>query len=688
MAMPLQAPRDKKVIVEATTAIGAVGIILMLVLPLPEWILDSFLALNITVALGVLMMTFYIEKPLEFSSFPSMLLLVTLFRLSLNVSATRLILGTGQAGSVIAAFGTFVIGGNYLVGIVVFLILVVIQFVVITSGAGRVAEVAARFTLDAMPGKQMAIDAELNSGAIDEATARARRSEVAREADFYGAMDGASKFVRGDAIAAVVMIVVNIIGGLVVGILQRGMDITAALQSYTILTVGEGIVTQIPALLISASSGLLVTRTAGQTTLGAELGQQVLAKPQALYIVAGALAMMSLAPGLPKPAFLIIAAGVALGAFTLQKQRRTAAASVPLAPTATKQPETMTDLLAVDPLEVELGYGLVCLADAKQGGDLLDRVTASRRQLASELGLVIPPIRVRDNVKLRGSQYVIRLRGQEIASGELFVGQFLALEGGEGAQPLPGTPAVDPAFGVPAVWIAASQRAVAEVSGYTVVEPVSVLTTHLTELLRRFAPELLGRQDTQSLLDNVKKSAPALIEELVPNLMTVGHIQRVLQLLLRDRISIRDLVSILEALADAAPSVRDPETLVDHVRSRMARQLTQQYAENDGRLYCMTLHPAAEQNLLERVRLGDGVLAVAPDEQRRMVDAFKLQAENMVRFGHRPLLLCPPRLRAQVRSLTEIGIPTLVVLSYAEIAQNVPVESLGMVNWNDENSTI
>ena len=348
----------------------------------------------------------------------------------------------------------------------------------------------------------------------------------------------------------------------------------------------------------------------------------------------------------------------------------------------------MTELLTVDPLEVELGYGLVCLADAKQGGDLLERVTASRRQLASELGLIIPPIRVRDNVKLRGSQYIIRLRGQEIASGELFVGQFLALEGGDGAQPLAGTPAIDPAFGVPAVWIAASQRAMAEVSGYTVVEPVSVLTTHLTELLRRFAPELLGRQDTQSLLDNVKKAAPALVDELVPGLMTVGQVQHILQFLLRDRISIRDLASILETLADVAPSVRDPESLVDHVRSRMSRQLTQQYAENDGRLYCMTLHPSAEQNLLERVRRGDGTLAVDPDEARRMVDAFKQQAENMVRFGHRPLLLCPPRLRASVRTLTEVGIPTLVVLSYAEIAQGVPVESLGMVNWNDENSAI
>lgn len=679
--------KNRNVLAEGSAAVGAVGIILMLVVPLPHWILDLFLALNITLALGILMMTFYVRKSLEFSSFPSLLLLVTLFRLALNVSATRLILGSGQAGAVIEAFGTFVIGGNFVVGIVVFVILVVIQFVVITNGAGRVAEVAARFTLDAMPGKQMAIDAELNSGAIDEITARQRRQDVSREADFYGAMDGASKFVRGDAIAAVVMIVVNSIGGLAVGMLQRNMDIGTALQSYTILTVGEGIVTQIPALLISAASGLLVTRTASEMSLGLELGKQVMAHPHAIYISAGALGVLGLAPGLPKIPFFLLSAGLFWYGYRVQVQRNAPPPPPPLAP---KLPENLTELLSVDPLEVELGYALVCLADPKQGGDLLDRVTAARRQLATELGLVVPPIRVHDNVRLRGNQYVIRLRGQEIGGSELMPGQLLALEGSNQGPSLPGTPTQDPAFGVPAIWIAANQKMMAEVSGYTVVDPINILVTHLTELLRRYASEILSRQDTQTLLDNVRRTSPAVVDELIPGLMTMGQVQKVLQVLLRDRVSIRDLTTILEALTDAASLTRDPEVLADQVRARLARQLTQQYAEPDGRLYCMTLHPSVEQTLVENLRRSDAgtQITLDPATQQTLVATIRRLAERMAAAGHLPLVLCPPRLRSAVRSLTERGVPTLIVLSYAEITSGVAVESLGMVTWNDENSTI
>ena len=666
---------------------AAVSIIMMLVVPLPHWALDILLALNITLALGILMMTFYIKKSLEFSSFPSLLLLVTLFRLALNVSATRLILGTGHAGSVIAAFGTFVIGGNFVVGIVIFIVLVVIQFVVITSGAGRVAEVAARFTLDAMPGKQMAIDAELNSGAIDEVTARQRRQDVSREADFYGAMDGGSKFVRGDAIASVVMIVINILGGFGVGMLQRGLDLNAALQQYTILTVGEGIVTQIPALLISAASGLLVTRNAGETNLSVELGKQVMAHPHAIYISAGALFFLGMAPGLPKIPFGLLAGGLAYYGYRVQLRRN---APPPPPPPAAKTPENLNDLLTVDPLEIELGYALVCLADPKQGGDLLERVTAARRQIATELGVVVPPIRVRDNVRLRGNQYMIRLRGQEIGGSELMPGQLLALEGGGDVQPLPGTPTQDPAFGVPAVWIAPNQRMMAEVSGYTVVDPINILVTHLMEQLRRHASEILSRQDTQSLVENVRRASPAVADELIPGLMTLGQVQKVLQILLRDRVSIRDLTTILEALSDAAASTRDPELLAEHVRFRLARQLTHQYVEADGHLYCITLHPTVEQTLMENLRRNDvgTQITLDPTTQQRLGTAIRRQAERMAAAGHLPLLMCAPRLRSAIRPLIERSVPTLIVLSYAEITSGVAVESLGMVMWNDENPTV
>jgi flagellar biosynthesis protein FlhA len=680
---------------EMGAAIAAVAIILMLVVPLPNWALDLLLATNITLALGILMLTFHVSSPLEFSSFPSLLLLVTLFRLALNVSATRLILGTGEAGSVIAAFGSFVIGGNYVVGIVVFIVLVVIQFVVITSGAGRVAEVAARFTLDAMPGKQMAIDAELNAGAIDEQTARQRRQEIAQEADFYGAMDGASKFVRGDAVAAVLMIVVNILGGLAVGVLQRGLDFAGAIQSYTVLTVGEGIVTQIPALLISAASGLMVTRPGARgaaseqksSNLGKELSRQLVAHPEAMLISAGVLALMSLVPGLPKLPFLALAAAVGWSGNQLRLRRLKPLAPPALAP---KPPENMADLLALDPLEVELGYGLVCLADPKQGGDLLDRITAVRRQIATEMGFLVPPIRVRDNVRLRGNQYSIRLRGVEIGTAELFPQQLLAMDTGGVSQTIPGIAAQDPAFGLPAVWVPTSQRTFAEVSGYTVVEPTNVLVTHLSELVRRHAPEILTRQDVQGLLDAVKSHSPAVIEELVPNLLTLGQVQKVLQLLLRERVSVRDLTTTLEAMADAASVSKEVELIAERVRQRLSRSLTKQHRESDGRIYCFTLHPTAEQVLadgIQRTETGTQ-LAIEPTVRQQLIDGVRRQAERMVAAGHQPIALCAPRVRWALRQLAEEAVPTLVVLSYPEIAAGVEVEAVGMVTRNHEDTAL
>jgi flagellar biosynthesis protein FlhA len=679
----------------------------MLAVPLPHWMLDLLLTLNITLALGILMITFYVRHPLEFSSFPSLLLLVTLFRLALNVSATRLILGHGEAGAVISAFGSIVIGGNFVVGIVVFIVLVVIQFVVITNGAGRVAEVAARFTLDAMPGKQMAIDAELNSGAIDEETARVRRREIAREADFYGAMDGASKFIRGDAIAAVLMIAVNILGGFAVGVFQRGLDLPAALQTYTLLTVGEGLVTQVPALLIAAACGLIVTRPGNpavgsgdaQGNLGAEIGTQLLAHPQALLIAAGVLGALALAPGLPKLPFLALAAGVG---WYGRRLAREAAAPPPLPPPAPSPPENMAELLTVDPLEVELGYGLVCLADPKQGGDLLERITAVRRQIALEMGFLVPPIRVRDNVRLKGNQYVVRLRGLEIGGGELFPSHLLAMDAGAVSQALPGIQAEDPAFGLPAVWVPAAQRTLAEVSGYTVADPTNVLVTHLSELIRRHAPEILTRQDVQALLDNVKQHSPAVVDELIPNLLTLGQAQKVLQSLLKERVSIRDLPHVLEALADAATVSRDVDQVTEHARQKLARALTRQHVAADGRLYCFTLHPTVEQVVLGSLRRVEGNLPAAAGQpaggqalpvldaatHQRLIEAVRRQAERMVASGWQPLVLCAPRARSAFRQLVERAVPTLVALSYGEVTPGTAVEAVGMVSWNDEDSAV
>lgn len=657
---------------------GSGGHRFLLVVPLPHWLLDLLLVLNITLALGLLMVTFYVKRPLDFSSFPAVLLLVTLFRLALNISATRLILGQAEAGAVIAAFGTFVVGGNFVVGIVVFIVLVVIQFVVITSGAGRVAEVAARFTLDAMPGKQMAIDAELNAGVIDEATARQRRQEVAREADFYGAMDGASKFTRGDAIAAVVIILINILGGFAVGILQRGMDFETALRTFTILTVGEGLVTQFPALLVSAAAGLIVTRTAGEMNLGTQLSNQLVAYPQALLIAAGVLGALSLVPGLPKLPFLALAGSLGWYAYYLREQSRKPPPAQPSAPTP---PENMVDLLTVDPLEVEVGYGLVCLADAKQGGDLLERITAVRRQIATELGILVPPIRVRDNIRLRGNEYLIRLRGLEIGRGELFPDHLLAMDTGTVSQRLPGKQTREPAFGLPALWVAKGQRTLAEVAGYTVVDPTSVLVTHLSELVRRHAPEILTRQDVRVLLDAVKQHSPAVVEELIPQQLTLGQVQKVLQLLLAERVSVRDLVTILEALADASGSTSEPELLTEFVRQRLARSLTRQYVGSNGCLYCLTLDPTVEQLIADQFRRTEAgaQLALEPITQTRLLEAIRRQAERMVAAGHQPLLLCAPRIRPALRQLAERAVPTLGVLSYAEVTRGVAVESLGMV---------
>jgi len=671
-------------------AVGAVVIVGMMVVPLPGWLLDMLLALNITLALTILLITVYTVKPLDFSSFPSLLLLVTLFRLSLNVASTRLILLRAEAGAIISAFGSVVVGGNYVVGLVVFIILIIIQFVVITNGAGRVAEVAARFILDAMPGKQMAIDADLNAGLIDETEAKHRRQTIAQESDFYGAMDGASKFVRGDAIAAVIMVVVNILGGFTVGILQRHMDLAAALQTYTLLTIGEGLVTQIPALLISTATGLVVTRAASDTNLGRNLASQIMGQPKAMGTAAGIFLSLALVPGIPKIPVLLVGTVVGLVAMTLSRPSPAAKTPAATAPAAPKAPENLAALVGVDPLEVEIGYGLIALADRKQGGDLLDRITSLRRQLASDAGLVIPAVRVRDNLQLKPVEYCIKLKGVEVARGEVYPGQLLAMNPAGGMPDLPGLRSKEPAFGLPAVWVAEQDRSLAESMGCSLVDSTTVLITHLSEFIRANAGEIITRQDVQSVLDNLKERAPVVVEELVPALLSVGDVQRVLGRLLNERVDVRDIATICECLADNARLTKDLDTLVERVRERLARVICSRLQEVDGSIHVFTLDPALEQFLSEHVRQTDCGMRciIAPELLQKFLMAMRDQMERLARNGHQPVALVSPQVRLHVRRLVERNLPQLAVLSYNEIAPGVNVESTGMVTVNNENPEV
>jgi len=668
-------------------ALAAVVVIGMMIVPMPEWLLDIFLTLNITASVAVLLVTVYTTEPLQFASFPALLLVTTLFRLGLNIAATRLVLLNGAAGAVISAFGSVVVGGNYVVGVVVFIILVIIQFVVITNGTGRVAEVAARFTLDAMPGKQMAIDSDLSAGIIDEDEARRRRQAISREADFYGAMDGASKFVRGDAIAAVVMIIVNVLGGFLVGVAQKRMDFMTAIETYTLLTVGMGLVTQIPSLLVSTSAGLMVTKAASEDNLGSEMASQILAQPKALGITAAICCVIALMPGIPKLPFFLVGAGCGALMYILGQQttaaREQEAQSKPEAP---RPPEKMTDFLTIDPIEVELGYGLIPLADARQGGDLLERITAVRRQAAADLGLLVPAIRVRDNMQLKPNAYRVKLRGVEVAAGEVYPGQLLAMNPGTATRDLRGVETTEPAFGLPAIWISDLQQSEAELAGYTVVDPMTVMITHLTELIRKHAAEILTRQDTQTLIDGLKNEAPAVVEELIPQLLTVGDVQKVLQNLLAERVCIKDMVTILEALADAARMIKDTDLLTEYVRGALARQITRQYQSEDGTVRAFTIDPSVEHALAEGLKQTDaGIqLVLEPAVAQKILEGTRVQVERMAARGYEPVALCSPQIRIHYRRLAERMIPTLAVLSYNELCSGARLETVGMVSFEDE----
>ncbi len=666
-------------------ALGVVTIVIMMIIPLPPFLLDLLLALNITLSLTIVMIAIYNIEPLQFSVFPSLLLVTTLFRLALNVSSTRLILLHGYAGEVIMAFGSFVVGGNAVVGFIVFIILVLIQFIVITKGAERVAEVAARFTLDAMPGKQMAIDADLNAGLINDTEARTRRRNIQREADFYGAMDGASKFVKGDAIAAIVIIVVNILGGFVIGMVQRDMSVLQALQTYTLLTVGEGLVNQIPALLVSTATGLVVTRAASENNLGHDIAAQLLAYPRVFYLVASVLTLLAAVPGLPGTPFISIAMMIAGLGFILQKTAKTAQETAETQQEEkeleeVRKPENIVSLLQVDPIELEIGYSLIPLVDVAQGGNLLDRVVMIRRQCALEMGIVVPTIRIRDNIQLKPNAYVIKIKGIEVAKGELLLDHFLAMNPGAVTEEIPGEETMEPAFGLPALWIHEAYRERAELSGYTVVDPISVLATHLTEVVKSHCDELLGRQDVQTLIDSVKQDHPAVVSELVPAMLSVGDIQKVLVCLLRERVSVRDLVSIMETLADTATFTKDPEVLAEYVRRTLSRNISRQYLQNNT-LTCITLDPQTENQIVSAVQHSDrgSFVSLDPGSMQQFIASLSTEIQKLTSSGFQPVLLTSPASRLYVRKLTERIAPNLVILSFAELENQIEVQSVGMV---------
>ena len=697
------APFSKRMLQYADIGIALMLVLIvgMMIIPMPTMLLDVLLALNITFGVVVLLSTFYVRQALEIAAFPTILLIATLFRLALNVSTTRLVLLQGFAGDVINAFGNFVVGGNYVVGGVVFLILVVIQFLVITKGAERVAEVAARFTLDAMPGKQMAIDADLNAGMIDEQEARKRRLNIQREADFYGAMDGASKFVKGDAIAGLIITVINILGGIAIGVFQRDMPLEQALGTYSLLTVGDGLVAQIPALLLSTATGIIVTRAAGESDLGRDMVASLTRNHRPLYIGSGLLFALAVVPGLPTLPFGLLGVGLALMAYGIQREGHVqemggghrggapsggpsgggSPAGAPAPAAAPTSPENVLPLLTVDPMEVEIGYALIPLVDPSQGGDMLERIGTIRRQMAMDLGLVVPPIRIRDNIQLKPTEYILRVKGSEVGRGELLPDHYLAMNTSGSDDVLVGIPTTEPAFGLPAVWVSSELREQAEGMGYTVVDCPSVLATHLSEVIKRYGADLLTRQEVQKLLDLVKDNSPAVVSELTAAL-NLGEIQKVLQNLVREQVSIRDLVSIFETLADHGRFTRSVDYLTERTREALARTITFRLQDREGGLAVQTLSPRWEQRIKDTLQgdlLQGWQLGLPPQEIQALIQAVSASAEQMALGGLTPVLLVHPDVRLIVRRILESALPQVFVISYNEIAPGAQLKSLGMV---------
>lgn len=668
--------------------VAVILIIIMMVIPLPTPILDFFIILNISLSLIILMVAMNTKEPLEFSIFPSLLLLVTLFRLALNVSTTRSILSNEGGGEVIQTFGNFVVGGSPVVGFIIFLILVIIQFVVITKGSERVAEVAARFTLDAMPGKQMSIDADLNAGLITEQEAKQRREKIEQEADFYGAMDGASKFVKGDAIAGIVILLINVLGGFIIGIAIYGMGFGEAASTFTLLSVGDGLVSQIPALLISTATGIVVTRAASDGNLGSDIVKQIFAYPRLLFVVAGIVVFLGIFTPIGPFRTFPIAAIIAFGGYRLQKNIEQQIQEMEQQMDEqeveeVKSPESVTSLLQVDPIEFEFGYGLIPLADTNQGGDLLDRVIMIRRQCALELGLIVPVVRIRDNIQQKPNQYMIKIKGNKVAEGEILLDHYLAMSpGGDDDPSITGVKTVEPAFGLPALWITEEMKDKAEMAGYTVVDPPSVVATHLTEVIKRHAHELLDRQSTRSLIDHVKETAPTVVDELIPDLLSVGDVQKVLQKLLKEKVSIRDMVTILETLSDNAGYTKDPDILTEYVRQALSRQITRQFVESGQTLHVITAGAGLEKKISESVQQTEqgNYLAMEPETTRQIQLAVQEQVNRFMQTGRQPVILCSPAIRMYLRQITEMMYPDMPVLSYSELEPDVEVQSVGVVN--------
>ena len=670
-------------------AVAVVGILVFMVIPLPPMLLDLLLSFNITFSLVIILASMYVQRPLELSAFPSILLLATLFRLSLNVASTRIILlhgneGTQAAGSVIKAFGGFVVGGNYLVGIIVFLILVAINFMVITKGAGRIAEVAARFTLDAMPGKQMSIDADLNAGLITEQEARERRELITLEAEYYGAMDGANKFVRGDAVAGIIITLINIIGGLTIGVFQNNMSFAHAAQNYTLLTIGDGLVTQVPALIVSTAAGVIVSRAGAESSLGKEITSQILLQPRAIAVASAVLFGFGLVPGLPTLPFMILAllsGGLAYGVFQSIKETARVEEEQKIQEEKSIPAGQFDSLPPLDTLAIEVGYGLIPLVDIEQDGQLLDRIKSLRRQIARELGIIVAPVHIQDNMQLKPGEYTILLKGNEVARGELMTHYYLAMNPGTAEGEVDGIATKEPTYGLPALWIKEDAKEKALAQGFTVVDLATVLTTHLSEIVKQHCHELLGRQDVQQLLDTLKDTHPKVVEELVPNLLPLGGVVKVLQNLLREQIPIRDLLAILEALADWAPATKDLNILSERVRHALARTITKMHLTSEGKIAAVTVGHTVETVIAEALQQTDqgSFLSLDPLLAQQLMNNLARSLEKMAAGNHQPIVMCSAQIRPHFKMLVDRFMPHVVVLSYDEILSNIEIQSIDML---------
>lgn len=673
--------------IDIIAALLVIGIVLMIIIPLPPALLDVLISLNITVSIIIILLTMFTTEVLQFSVFPTLLLITTLFRLALNISSTRLILSQGYAGNVIDAFGSFVIGGSYVVGIIIFLIIIIIQFIVITNGASRVAEVSARFTLDAMPGKQMSIDADLNSGLITEAQARDSRKKLQNEANFYGAMDGASKFVKGDAIAGLIIVFINIIGGIIIGAVMLGMDVGTAAQTYTRLTIGDGLVTQVPALLISTASGILVTRSGSDENFGTLLVKQLTGFPKVIAIAAVVLLFLAIIPGLPHVSFSILAVACGIASFLLFKDEKAVAIqkmeseSIETTQTESKEPEDVMSLINVEPLAVEIGYGLIPLADEVSGGDLFQRITLVRRQCAIEMGIVVQPIRIRDNLQLKTNEYVIKIRGTVVAKSDLMPAMLMCMDP-SGDTAIDGIKTTEPSFGLPAIWINKDQREDAEIKGLTVVDPTTVMVTHLTETIKTHSYELLGRQEVKLIIDSLKERYNAVVEELVPDLMTIGEVQKVLQNLLRERVSIKDMVTILESLADNSRSTKDIEVLTEYVRFALARNICNPLIDENGSITVITLDSRVEEAVGSNIQksMQGSFPAIDPDMTGKILNSLKAKLDSVYFHDNQPVVLVSPKIRPAFRKLIEMVFPAINVLSLNEIPNDIEIKTEGVVS--------